>query len=611
MAVHAYNPSSPLGDALVILGAAGIVIPVFARFRITPVIGFILVGLLVGPYGLGSQLSHYPWLAYVTISRPQALQPFAEFGIILLLFGVGLELSFDRLWAMRRQVFGLGALELIGSGLLLGTVLASRGQTMAGAAAVGLALAMSSTALVLPITGTGTPVGRAALSMLLFEDLALVPIIFVLGALSPRVGGDQIAELIHTLWRGLLVVLVLLVLGRFLLPRLFAQAARTKSPELFLSASLLVVIVSALATAGAGLSPIVGALIAGLLIAETEYHGEVESMTAPFKGLALGIFLITVGMQIDLSVIAANLVPILIATAGVLTIKALVTAALLRLTGAAAGTAAETGILLSAPSETTLIVLTAAASAELVHQDIAQFWRIVTALGLTITPVLAWAGRRIARGMAQTHGENPASDAAGPRAIIIGFGRVGQMIADMMRAHDKAFTAVDSDPDLVTRARAQGYPVTFGNVVNAHTLAGHGVASANAVILTMDEPIAAQRLVKKLREQYPELLIIARARDTAHAAALYRAGATHAVPETLESSLQLAEAVLVDLGVAMGFVIASIHEKRDEMRQQIMDEGLIAAKPKLKSVRLRERSAMPRPFKTDKGADTDNAVEPG
>jgi len=602
MAVHAYNPSSPLGDALVILGAAGIVIPVFARFRITPVIGFILVGLLVGPYGLGSQLSHYPWLAYVTISRPQALQPFAEFGIILLLFGVGLELSFDRLWAMRRQVFGLGALELIGSGLLLGTVLASRGQTMAGAAAVGLALAMSSTALVLPITGTGTPVGRAALSMLLFEDLALVPIIFVLGALSPRVGGDQIAELMHTLWRGLLVVLVLLVLGRFLLPRLFAQAARTKSPELFLSASLLVVIVSALATAGAGLSPIVGALIAGLLIAETEYHGEVESMTAPFKGLALGIFLITVGMQIDLSVIAANLVPILIATAGVLTIKALVTAALLRLTGAAAGTAAETGILLSAPSETTLIVLTAAASAELVHQDIAQFWRIVTALGLTITPVLAWAGRRIARGMAQTHGENPAPDAAGPRAIIIGFGRVGQMIADMMRAHDKGFIAIDSDPDLVTRARAQGYPVTFGNVVNAHTLAGHGVASANAVILTMDEPIAAQRLVKKLREQYPELLIIARARDTAHAAALYRAGATHAVPETLESSLQLAEAVLVDLGVAMGFVIASIHEKRDEMRRQIMDEGLIAAKPKLKSVRLRERSAMPRPFKTDKGA---------
>jgi CPA2 family monovalent cation:H+ antiporter-2 len=593
MAVNPYYPSSPLGDALVILGAAGIVIPVFARFRITPVIGFILVGLLVGPYGLGGQLFAYPWLAYVTISDPQALQPFAEFGIILLLFGVGLELSFNRLWAMRRQVFGLGALELIGSGLLLAIVLAFMGQSVVGAASVGVALAMSSTALVLPIAGTSTAVGRAALAMLLFEDLALVPIIFLLGALAPHLAGGQVAALFHTLWLGLLVILVLLVLGRFLLPRLFAQAARTKSPELFLSASLLVVIVSALATEGAGLSPIVGALIAGLLIAETEYHGEVEGMTAPFKGLALGVFLIAVGMEIDLSVIASHLGPILVATTGVLLVKALVTAALLRLMGTGAGTAAETGILLSAPSETTLIVLTAAASAELIQPGTAQFWRIVTALGLTITPVLAWAGRRVARRMGQPAGAYPAPDGDSPRAIIIGFGRVGRMVADMMRAHGKAFIAIDSDPDLVADALARGYPAVFGNVVHPQTLSRHGLASASAVILTMDEPIAAQRLVKKLREQYPELPIIARARDTTHAAALYRAGATHAVPETLESSLQLAEAVLVDMGVATGFVIASIHEKRDEMRQQIMKEGLLATPPKLKSARLRDRIGIP------------------
>lgn len=593
MAGNHYDPSSALGDALVILGAAGIVIPVFARFRITPVIGFILVGLLVGPYGLGGRLFQFPWLAYVTISDPQALQPFAEFGIILLLFGVGLELSFNRLWTMRRQVFGLGALELIGSGLLLAMALAFLGQAPAGAAGIGIALAMSSTALVLPIAGTTTPVGRAALSMLLFEDLALVPIIFVLGALAPHVGGSQVAALFHTLWLGLLVVAVLLVLGRFLLPRLFAQAARTKSPELFLSASLLVVIVSALATASAGLSPIVGALIAGLLIAETEYHSEVEAMTAPFKGLALGVFLITVGMEIDLSVIASHLGAILLATAGVLLIKALVTAALLRMMGAGAGTAAESGILLSAPSEATLIVLTAAASAELIQPGTAQFWRIVAALGLTITPLLAWIGRRVARRMDQPAAIHPVPDTNAPRAIIIGFGRVGRMIADMMNAHGKPFVGIDTDPDLISSALASGYPAVFGNAVNPQTLARHGVATASAVILTMDEPVAAQRLVKKLRQQYPELPIIARARDASHAAALYRAGATHAVPETLESSLQLAEAVLVDMGVAMGFVIASIHEKRDEMRQQIMAEGLLAAPPKLKSSRLRDRAGIP------------------
>ncbi|MFM2301096.1 MAG: hypothetical protein RLZZ84_832, partial [Pseudomonadota bacterium] len=198
----AFNPSSPLGDALVILGAAGIVIPVFARFRITPVIGFILTGLLVGPYGLGQLSFDHPWLEYVTISNPEDLAPFAEFGIILLLFEIGLELSFNRLWAMRRQVFGLGAIELLGAGLMIAAALALLGQSLGGAVGLGLALAMSSTALVLPIAGTSTPVGKAALAMLLFEDLALVPIIFLLGAIAPQVSGAGMDGLLRTLWLG-------------------------------------------------------------------------------------------------------------------------------------------------------------------------------------------------------------------------------------------------------------------------------------------------------------------------------------------------------------------------------------------------------------------------
>ena len=589
MSAPTFTPASPLGDALVILGAAGIIIPVFARFRITPVIGFILVGLLVGPYGLGRHVFDHPWLAYVTISEPEALQPFAEFGIILLLFSVGLELSFDRLWAMRRHVFGLGALELLGSALILAFALAFMGQAAGGALGLGLALAMSSTALVLPIAGTHTQVGRAALAMLLFEDLALVPIIFLLGALGPAAAGGGWEALVRTLWLGALVVLILLVFGRFLLPGLFAQAARTKSPELFLSASLLVVITSALATAGVGLSPIVGALIAGLLIAETEYHGEVEGITAPFKGLALGIFLITVGMNIDLGVIMRHAGAILAATAGVVVVKALVTATLLRLMGTRASTATETGILLSSPSETTLIVLTAAASAQLIQPGTAQFWQIVTALGLTITPILAWAGRRLAR---RVDGGTPAApfDAGDTnRAIIIGFGRVGQLVADMLARHSLPFIALDSNPDNVKEGERQGIPILFGDAAAPHTLRRLQLAEASAIILTMDEPIAAQRLVKKLRAQYPALPIIARARDATHAAALYRAGASHAVPETLEASLQLSEAVLVDLGVPMGFVIASVHEKRDEFRARIMEEGELDAKPQLKSSTLRDR----------------------
>ena len=284
------DPSSALGDALVILGAAGIVIPLFARLRITPVIGFILVGLVVGPYGLGRLVFDHPWLEYVTISDPEGLKPFAEFGIILLLFEIGLELSFNRLWAMRRQVFGGGAMELLVAGSLIAFALSLMGQPLGGAMGLGLALAMSSTALVLPITGTQSPVGKAALATLLFEDIALVPAIFLLGALAPHAGSDSWSALGRTLALGTLVVALLLVLGRLLLPRLFAQAARTKSPELFMAASLLVVIVAALATGAVGLSPLMGALLAGLLIAETDYHTEVEAFTAPFKGLALGVF---------------------------------------------------------------------------------------------------------------------------------------------------------------------------------------------------------------------------------------------------------------------------------------------------------------------------------
>ncbi|PEQ13154.1 sodium:proton exchanger [Novosphingobium sp. PC22D] len=590
MAGSAELYSPVMSDALVILGAAGIVIPVFNRFRITPVIGFILVGLLVGPFGLGRYVFDYPWLSYITITDPGGLEVFAEFGIILLLFSIGLELSFKRLWQMRRLVFGLGSLELIVIGSSLTFMFAAIGQSFDGALALGLALALSSTALVLKITSTSTPVGRAALSMLLFEDIALVPIIFLLGALAPHAEGGW-SGFANTLILGTVVVVALLVLGRYLLPRLFAQAARTKSPELFLAASLLVVIVASLATAAVGLSPIVGALIAGLLIAETEYHGEVEQITEPFKGLALGVFLITIGMSIDINVVADNIVPILIATITVIALKACVTGLLLRLMGARRGTATETGILMSSPSETTLIVLAAATSAQLIQPGTAQFWQIVTAIGLTVTPLLALAGKAMGRRVDGVEVAGASEDAARGRAIVVGFGRVGRLVADMLQTHDKPYVAVDSDTDLVSEGLREGYSVVFGDAARADALVRLGADKATAVILTMDEPVAAQRLVRRLRIQFPDMPIIARARDAKHAAELYRVGASHAVPETLESSLQLSEAVLVDLGVPMGPVIASIHEKRDQMRDMIKEEGHLDSRPKLKSAIMQEETA--------------------
>ena len=570
-----------LSDALVILGAAGIVIPVFHRFRITPVIGFILIGLLVGPFGLGRLVPEHPWLFHFTITDPESLDPFAEFGIVLLLFTIGLELSFNRLWSMRKLVFGLGALELAIIGSLIAAALVVLGQGWTAALALGFALALSSTAIVLPISGTTRPVGRAALSMLLFEDIAIVPIIFVLGALAPYAQQEGWEGLFTTVWQGLAMVTVLLVAGRLVLPRLFAQAARTKSPELFLAASLLVVIGASLATAVVGLSPIVGALIAGLLIAETEYQGEVEAIIEPFKGLALGIFLITVGMSVDLATIWANFADIVLAVVGVLLLKAAVTGVLLRMMGARRGTAAETGLLMASPSETTLIVLAAATAAMVIDRETAQFWQIVTAIGLTVTPLLARLGQHVARRVEPLPAME--DDLGEARAIVIGAGRVGQLVADMLTVHGIPYVAIDSDAELIERVRRMGYRATFGDAARGNTLNRLGIDRAPAVILTMDEPVLAQRLTARLRKSHPDLPIIARARDLHHAAALYRAGASHAVPETLESSLQLSEAVLVDLGVPMGPVIASIHEKRDEFRDRIRRDADLSHTPKLRT----------------------------
>ncbi|MCO5793236.1 MAG: cation:proton antiporter [Blastomonas sp.] len=583
-----HNPlDNPVfSDALVILGAAGIVIPAFARFRITPIIGFLLIGILVGPSGLGSLVDEYPWLYHITITDAESIGPYAEFGIILLLFTIGLELSFKRLWSLRKLVFGVGAAELLLSALIIGAALNLAGQNWSGAIGLGLALALSSTALVLPMSGTTSPVGRAALAMLLFEDVAIVPIIFLLGALAPMAGAVGGADLGMTLLLGVATVAAMLVLGRLILPRMFAQAARTKSPELFLAASLLVVITASLATASVGLSPIVGALLAGLIIAETEYHGEVEILIEPFKGLALGVFLITVGMSIDLRVIAAYWQELAIAVVGVVVVKAVVTGLLLRVAGARRGTAAEAGVLMASPSETTLIVLAAAVQAQLIQSSTAQFWQIVTAIGLTITPLLAKLGHTMAR-----HLEMRASDAApidqsdiaNDRTVIFGYGRVGEIIADMLKQHQQPYVAVESNVDVVMDARRSGVPIVFGDVARPELLDRLRLGHARALILTMDDPVLAVQIVRRVHGWVPDLTIIARARDTEHAAELYRAGATLAVPEALESSLQLSEALLVDLGIAMGHVIASIHEKRDEMRRRIMDEGELDEKPALRS----------------------------
>jgi CPA2 family monovalent cation:H+ antiporter-2 len=512
----------------------------------------------------------------VSISNPAGIEPFAELGIIFLLFAAGLHLSFRRLASMRRAVFGVGAAELLVSAGLIAVCLLFVGERISSAIALGAALALSSTALVLPIAGTKSAVGKAAFAMLLFEDLALVPMLFLIELTS---GAAALDTLLRTAVGGTLVIGALLLVGRFVLPTLFAQAARTRSPELFLSVSLLVVILASLATGAVGLSPILGALIAGVLVAETEYGQEVETITAPLSGLALGVFLITVGMRIDLAELLAQWPMLLAATTAILLVKAAVTTGLLRLAGARHNTALETGVLMASPSETSLIVIAAAAGAGLVLRSTADFWTIVTALGLTITPILAQVGRLMARQVDQGSGPEQEGSSGAGRTVVFGFGRVGQMVADMLIVHEQQYLAVDSDIDAIKEARASKYAIVFGDVSRRQFVDRLELDKAAALVLTMNDPVLTVRIAKRARALHPELVIVARARDTNHAAELFRAGVTDAVPETLESSLQLAEAVLVDIGRPMGPVIASIHEKRSSLRSELMSEGEVEHAP--------------------------------
>lgn len=572
-------------DALTILGAAGIVIPAFARLKISPVIGFIIVGIIAGPHALGALAHVHPALQAVSISNPASIEPFAELGIILLLFSAGLHISFRRLRSMGRTAFTVGVAELIGCTLLLTAGLLIAGTAPAAAVALGLALAMSSTALVLPITGTEGPLGRTTFAMLMFEDLALVPILFLIELIG---GNASMNALVRTAALGALAVVGMLAIGRFALSPLFAQAARTKNPELFLAISLLTVILASLATGTVGLSPLLGALIAGILIAETDYHAEVEAITAPLTGLALGIFLITVGMRIDLGAVARSWPIMLAAGAALMAIKATVTAALVRVSGVRSGIAVESGVLMASPSETSLIILSAAAAAGIISGSDAAFWTTVTAGGLTVTPLLAAGGRRLRRGVEGHAAEKPVAGEAEGRTVIFGFGRVGHMVADMLVAHDRPYLAVESDIDGVRRAREAGYNVLFGDVRRPELADQLRLGHASALVLTMDDPVLIAQLARRVRGWVPELPIIARARDTDHAAQLYKAGATDAVPETLEASLQLSEAVLVDVGLPMGPVIASIHQKRAELRSQIMSEAELHAEPRLGRRKLRD-----------------------
>ncbi len=567
----AHEPAN-YSNVVAFLATAGIVAPVVKRLKVSPILGFLVAGVALGPQGLGRYVAAQPWLDYFTVSRPEQIADFAELGVVFLLFSIGLELSWERLRLMRRQVFGLGAAQTGVCAALVAGAGTLWGLPLTGALVLGAALAMSSTALGVPAMAEAGRLhaasGRAVFSVLLFQDLLVAPVLIAVALVAPR---GAAANPLSALLLAVAGLAGIFIAGRLLLRPLFRSAAKAQSRDLFMALSLLVVIGSGLSAELLGLSMAMGAFIAGILLAETEYRHEVEVLLEPFKDLLLGLFFLSVGLGMNLALLAREPLLILASAAALMLAKGVVGAGLCRLFGLKLRGAVESGLVLAAGGEFAFVILAQAMGGGLLPPELAQAMTVSATLTLFAVPGMAALGARIGRraGAADAHLGPPADPQGPPRVLLVGYGRVGQLVGEMLDRHAIPWRAIDRSTRSVDAGRARGGEVWFGDASRPELLQRCGLMTALGVVLTTDEPEAAEAVTAAIRRLRPEVVLVARARDARHARRLYELGASDAVPETIEASLQLSEAVLVDIGVPMGLVIASIHDKRDEIRTSL------------------------------------------
>ncbi len=563
---------------IVFLLASAVVVPLFQRYKVSGVLGFLAVGVLLGPDGVGRLIGNVPGpLGQVfdafALMRSHSVHSLAELGVVFLLFSIGLELTFERLKSLRRLVFGLGLLQVAVSSLVLAGLFLWMGQGIGASAALGMALALSSTAMVLPTLADRkalrTASGRGVFAVLLAQDLSVAPILITVGMLTVS-GADKGAGGLLALIPALIGMGVLVVAGRWLLRPLFTLVAASKNRELFMAACLLVVLLSGQVAVLAGLSMGLGAFVAGVLLAETEYRREIEVLIDPFKGLLLGLFFVTVGARLDIGEILAQPVFVLGLTLGLMALKALAVYPLARVFGLNRRNAIETAAILGPAGEFAFVIVDEAIGRHVLSPDIGQAVILSATLSLFFVPLLAAVSGRVAKRLAPSDpppAEAPETVSEANPVIVVGYGRVGALVADMLKVHEIGFTVVDINPRVVAGARAAGIEAWYGDASVPDLMERLGLAKARAVVVTASSPAFTDSVVQAVHGAWPDVHIIARARDAGHAERLYRLGATDAVPETIEASLQLAENTLIDLGVPMGLVLASVHEQRDVFRQ--------------------------------------------
>lgn len=540
--------SDALINILLIILSAVLVVAIFKKLKLSPVLGYFVAGSIIGENGQA-------------IVSSKELEFFGEIGVVFLLFAIGLELTFERLKAMRKHVFGFGTAQVMLTAIAIYIISKLFGLSNSASIIIGGGLALSSTAIVLQVIAENreqsTQVGRLSLAVLLMQDFAVVPLLVIVPILS----GDEgtiLKSMGGAISKALLVLVLIFVVGRAFLRPVFhsiSSSNSAKSNELFIATTLLIALGAAWATDYMGLSLALGAFVAGLLVAETEFQLQAEESIAPFKALLLGLFFMTVGMTINLKLAYDNLLTITLISIIVVGVKALIIFGLSRIFKFSLAVSLHSGLLLAQGGEFAFILFRLASEKKIVDDQISQILLLVITITMALTPLLGFIGKLIATKLEEDvevdyEKNNTEIADLNNHVIILGFGRVGKMVARLLEAENVNYIAVDIDPEHVAEQRKEGFPVYLGDSSNIKMLKSIGIERCSSVIVAMENKVTLIKSAKVISHMYPYLPIVARSADLSRSADYYDAGIKVIVPETYETGLQLGGAVLKSIGVS-------------------------------------------------------------
>ncbi|MGL4092114.1 monovalent cation:proton antiporter-2 (CPA2) family protein [Agrobacterium cavarae] len=547
--------ANDLAQVVVLLAAGVVAAPIFKRIGLGSVLGYLAAGLVIGPFGLGA------------FSDPQAIIHIAELGVVMFLFIIGLEMQPSRLWSMRKDIFGLGALQVmvcIGGLTMIG---AAFGYAVIPSFVAGTGFVLTSTAIVMQMlqehNSLSTLKGQRIIAILLFEDLAIVPLLVLVTFLGS--GGEEVtmAERLSSIGIALAATVALIFAGRYLLNPLFRLLASSGAREVMTAAALLVVLGSALLMQVSGLSMAMGAFLAGVLLSESAFRHQLEADIEPFRGILLGLFFLGVGMAIDLSVIAANWKIVVIGVIAYMFVKALLIYSVARLVGTCQREAIERAVLMAQGGEFAFVLYSAASAAGILDAETNAVLTAMIIISMILTPLMVIAHDRIMPAVKpNTDGLELPENVEGS-ILIIGFGRFGQIVSQPLLARGYTLSLIDKDADFVRDAADFGFKVYYGDGARSEILHAAGAATARAVLICVDDKEAAIRIAEIVKHEFPLVPVLARAFDRGHAIDLVKAGVDYQIRETYESALDFSQKALTSVGEERDTAERLVEEFRD------------------------------------------------